>query len=184
MGSPGSVEEPVPLGVGPLERVTRVGWDTPGGGHGIQTHLAGGWRRSRLRGSRGPFLLCIFQVATRTTGPLAWSCPASSPGPMAAHTPFPSPTPLVGARESLTPRPRPQVAASPPPRPSGAAAPELSHRTCRAPRHRNYNSRAGSARMRRRVAGDGRCRRLRGKEAGACASGEGRFRHSVRGRAL
>lgn len=79
--------------------------------------------------------MCIFQARCPDHGPLAWPCPASSPGAYGRARALPEP--CAPRRLPATADPAssvPGVATLLPPRPLGTAAPERGHWTCGARR--------------------------------------------------
>lgn len=173
------MESRFPWGVGPsLERVTRVGWDTSAGPW--DTDSPGGrWRRLGPGVPGVPSSCASSRLATRTTGPLAWPCPASSPGAYGSAHALP---------ESHAPCRRLETAD-----PTPSAPRWLPHFRLgpRAPRHRSSaTGLAGPHNTETTIPGrqcaneQARCRRwavpqVARERGGACASGEGRFRHSA-----
>lgn len=173
------MESRFPRGVGPsLERVTRVGWDTSAGPW--DTDSPGGrWRRLDPGVPGVPSSCASSRLATRTTGPLAWPCPASSPGAYGSAHALPESHAPCRCPETADPTPSaprwlPHFRLGPRAPRYRSSAPGLA-----GPTTQKLQFPAGSARVRRRVAGDGRCRQVARERGGACASGEVRFRHSA-----
>lgn len=137
----------------------RWGTDSPGG------------RRRRLGpGVPGvPSSCASSRLDARTTRPLAWPCPASSPGAYRRARALLEPRVPCWRLAPSDPAPSPPGVAAPLPlRPLGASAPELGHWTA-GPAALKLQLPAGSARMRMRVAGRRAVPQVAREIGGACA---------------